>query len=91
MLDGHVSAHSLLRCLLLCHVSQVMVRHDSVDWVVFLVGWLDFWVYPRASDLFIARELVNGEADVWCGVLTWCRDIGLGVHGEPRLGAPCLL
>lgn len=94
MLDGRVSRHSLLRCLLLCHVSQAIVGHDSLHRVViflFLDRLFDLWVYPRAPDLLVARQLVNGEPDVWCRVLARRCDVRLVVHVGPRLRMPCLL
>jgi hypothetical protein len=72
----------VLRQALLCplfsrHVPQTVVRYDAFNWVVFLALLRELsiflvleWVQTTPSDLFIARELVNGEADVWRRVLS---------------------
>lgn len=86
-----MAGHPLLCRLILCHVSQAVIGHDPIDWVVllFLDGTLNLRIHPRASDFFITCKLVDGKADVWCCVLAWRRDVRLGVHvshvGELRL------
>jgi hypothetical protein len=81
--------HSLLRRLLLCHVPQTIVGHNSLDWVViFLFVWsLNLWVDARPSDLLVSSKLIDGEPDVWRRVLTRRRSIRLGVHvgAQPRV------
>jgi hypothetical protein len=95
MLYGRVTRHSLLGCLLLHHVSQAMVGHDPLNWVVVIIVLFDrslnLRVYARASDLFISSKLVDSEPNVWCCVLTWRRDIRLCVHVESRLRVSRLL
>jgi hypothetical protein len=92
-LGGYMVGHSLLRRLLLCHVSQTVVGHNPLDWVVIFLfaRVLNLRINARPSDLLVSSKLVDGEPDVRRRVLTWRRSIRLGVHVGAQLRVPRLL
>lgn len=69
-----VARQSFLRAGILGHVAQTLVGYDALDWVVGLVfglsvGYLGsifvaLRVHATAPHLLIARELVDGKANV---------------------------
>lgn len=59
--------------------------------VAVLGGGPDLGIYSRASDVFVSRELVDGEADVGCGVLAGRGGERFGVHVGDELRVSCVL
>lgn len=87
--------HALLGALLLGHVAQTVVWHDSLDGVVIVIAvrWrrAGVGVDARAAHLLIPCELVDGKANVGGRVLAGRGGQRVGVHVARVLGTRPLL